>query len=144
MPTTLPSQLYQARCVRVHSPQRVEVALRLGFGVFANKSLLLEGVNRRDYTQTQWSDLQHVLIVLLGGKHLLVHADNNDSLDGHVPARVYLDEAVAVAEDYMTVPYTMVEPRLDVTKFVRWLKTKGFDMAVLKNVLNQRSSGNAY
>jgi hypothetical protein len=138
MPTPLPSQLYHARCVRVHSPQRVEVALRLGFGVTANKSILLEGVNRKDYTQAQWGELQHVLIVLLGGKHLLVHTDNTDSLDGHVPARVYLDEMVSIDQAYMGVPFTLTEPRLEVTKLVHWLKGKGFDMGILKAVLNNR------
>jgi len=139
MPTKLPSRVFNARTVRVHTVGRVEVELKLGFGVVSTKHVLLEGFNPRRIPMKHRNNAQHCLIVLLGGKNLLAHISDADNLDGHVPARIFVDDrSIDLSAEYTAVPYGLVEPYLEVTKFMECLATVDYDVNAVHKVINSK------
>ena len=113
----------------------IEVELQLGFGVSIRKAVRLEGIDESGIPRRNASDAKHCLVVLLGGKHLLVHTDAYRK-GSMLVGRVYLDERVYGEPVGMTVPFGMDEFRLDVSVFYDWLRTHGYDISVVKSVLN--------
>jgi hypothetical protein len=113
----------------------LEVELQLGFGVSIRKAVRLEGIEERDIPRRNASDAKHCLVVLLGGKRLLVHTDAHR--EGRtLVGRVYLDERVYGEPVGMTIPFGLDESRLDVSTFYDWLRAHGYDINVVKSILN--------
>ena len=133
--TPLPTRLLRGRTVRVMSPNLVEVELQLGFGVSIRKAVRLEGIDESSIPRHCARDAKHCLVVLLGGKHLLVHTDVHRQ--GRIlVGRVYLDARVYGAPIGMEVPFGMDESRLDVSVFYDWLRGCRYDVGMVKAVLN--------
>jgi len=122
--------------VRVHSIGRVEARLDLGLGTLVMRHLLVEGVNRIEIPPDLRSAAMHVLVTLVGGKRILAHVDITNT-DGHIPARLFLDDPTVTPHDeYLEVPYGMQSKRLDVCSFLLWMRPRKFDVAVVRAILN--------
>jgi len=132
------TRLYSGRTVKVLSTNCIEVALDLGFGLHLNKRIVLEGVNNRSIPKKLRNAAQHALIVLVGGKRVLVHVDDTKQ-DGFLTGRVYLDEKVYGEPVGMTIPFGRETPLLEVSEFYRWLGDVEFDLKEVKAALNGRN-----
>ena len=135
MSVRLPSRLHHARVVRVRSLNCLEVDLDLGFGISVMKRIVLEGVDYRGIPKALRSDAKHCLVVLLGGKRVVVHTDQSKQ-DGFILGRVYLDERVYGKPEGLTVPFGLTEPMLEVGAFYTWLAGKEFDVHLVKVAIN--------
>jgi hypothetical protein len=119
----------------VRSVNCVEVDIDLGFGISVKKTVVLEGIDRADIPKTLVSKAKHCLVVLLGGKNILIHIDDEQK-DGHLYGRVFLDQKVFGDPEGLIKPFGLDEPRLEVSTFYAWLKDQGFDIVLVKNILN--------
>jgi hypothetical protein len=136
----LPPRFYAGRTVRVHSFNRVEVALRLGFGVTVEKNIILEGVQRINVSKELRRTAHHALVVLVGGKNLIVQVNGDDEKDGHVMGRVFLSEKVHGEPEGLVTPHGLDQPLLEVGTFFSWLGTQDFDVKAVKAVLNGKGT----
>ena len=140
MSTQLPTKLYAGRTIRVHSLNCVEIDLQLGFGVSVRKSILLEGVQPKTIPRRLASGAKHCLVVLLGGKRVIVHVDDHRK-DGFLVGRVYLDEKVYGDPVGMLEPFGLAKTLLEVSTFYAWLADREYDIAQVKAVLNGNGRG---
>lgn len=123
----LPSRLYPAHTIRVTTWNTVLVNLYLGFGVTVQKSLLVEGLDIAALPPGRRSEATHCLVLVVGGRDLLVHTDDT-TLDGHLKARVYLaDPAPQAPDGTLAVPYGLDEVRMEVGLMWQWIARGGFD-----------------
>lgn len=98
----LPPRLFKGRTVFVlpwarehperHRPE-VIIDFDLWFGIHGHKRVIIEGIDVGRVNAAQRGHAQHCLVVLLGGKRLLVKVAD-PRVDGSVLGRVYLDEKV--------------------------------------------------
>ncbi|KKL74226.1 hypothetical protein LCGC14_2067010 [marine sediment metagenome] len=133
--TVTPAALFRGRTVRVHSLNCVEVELQLGFGVSIKKLVLLEGIEQKDIPRSSRSEAKHCLVVLVGGKKVLVQADAQRK-DNYVVGRVFLDEKVYGDPEGMMTPHGMDKALLEISTFYAWLATQKYDIQEVKAVLN--------
>ncbi len=138
MKIALPPQLHHARTVRVQSFNCLEVDLDLNYGVSVRKNIVLEGVQSADVPRHLRKAAQHALVVLVGGKRLIVHTERQDTTDGYIQGRVYLAERVYGSPEGIATPYGLDLQLLEVTIFCRWLKTVDYDLRHVKAILNGR------
>lgn len=135
----LPPRLHHARTVRVQSFNCIEVDLELDYGVSIRKRIVLEGVQRSLVPEYRRKAATHALIVLVGGKNLIVHVETDNAgkmTDGYIPGRVYLAEKVHGDPEGMVIPYGLEDELLEVSLFYLWLMKHDFDMRLVKSVLN--------
>lgn len=138
MATQLPPRLYRAKTIRVHSLRCVEVAVDLTMGVSVRKNIILEGLSGKEEQNGKRSKAMHCLVVLLGGKNLIIHADGSENPRG-ILGRVYLDcvlKGSVPCPDALQVPYGLSDPMLEVGLFHRWLETVDYDVDAVKTLLN--------
>ena len=135
----LPPRLHRARTVRVQSFNCIEVDLELDYGVSIRKRIVLEGIQRSLVPEYRQKTAMHALIVLVGGKNLIVHIEPSNTTkmtDGYIPGRVYLAEKVHGEPEGMAIPHGLDEELLEVSLFYLWLLKRDFDMSLIKEVLN--------
>ena len=135
----LPPRLHRARTIRVQTFNCIEVDLELDYGVSIRKRIVLEGVDQGNVPKHLRKSAQHALIVLVGGKKLIIHVDNKNMSDGFIPGRVYLDERVYGAPEGLVTPYGLDEELLEVSIFYLWLAKREFDIGHVKSALNGRA-----
>lgn len=137
MPYLLPPRLYRADVVRVQALDAIEVILDLNFGIHLRKRITLEGWSPQTIAPKLRSAAQHCMIVLLGGKSILVLTDDTNRNDTAL-GRVYLAEKLA--PDYtgpgLLVPPGLDKPALEVTTFLQHLSTRSFDKSDVIRLLN--------
>ncbi len=133
--TRLPTRLFPGRVVRVLSLDAVEIDLQLGFGVFIRKAVRLEGIEARAVPKAFLDPAKYCLIVLLGGKRVLVHTDPHRR-GRFVVGRVYLDERIHGRPVGMETPFGLDESRLDASAFYAWLSEHKYDVQLVKAILN--------
>ncbi len=138
MKIELPPRLYLARTVRVHSFNCIEAELDLGYSVSVKKNIILEGVQSGSVPSAQRKDAKHALVVLLGGKHLVIHTGQQNVKDGFLPGRVYLVEKVHGEPEGLATPYGLDIQLLEVGLFYPSLQRARFDIGFVKSVLNGR------
>jgi hypothetical protein len=135
-------RLYNARTVRVYSHDSIVADIDLGFGAHVHRRVFIAGVPARVQMGVK-NEAYHCLVVLLGGKNLLLEVSATPS-DQPFCAKVYLDERVHGSPVGMTCPSgATVSPdnlRLDVGAYYVWLGQRGYDLGVLKETLNGRRS----
>ena len=131
----LPSRVYKAKTVRVSSVNSLLVDLDLGFGIHAHRTVYLEGVSVGSVPAPLRKNAMHCLVVLLGGKRLLLRTTDAQKVDG-VLARVYLAEKVYGNPVGLSVPYGFDDALLDVSEFYLSLRTNGYDVSGVKSILN--------
>lgn len=137
--THLPTCLFRGHTVRVKSLDSIEVELQLGFGVSIRKAVRLEGIEAADIPGRLASDAKHCLVVLLGGKKVLVHTDEHRR-GRFLVGRVYLDERTYGDPVGMATPFGLDVTRLDVSTFYDWLRKRSYDIKLVKAVLNGHSN----
>lgn len=130
-----PENLWKAKVKKVHSVNRVELCIELGFGCYVQKTFTLEDVRVKDIEPEHRRAAVHALVVLLGGKRVLVQPENT-SADAKI-ARVYLTEKIYGSPVGVVMHAPKVEaPILDVTVFYNWLRPQGFAIAEVRAVVN--------
>lgn len=135
----LPPRLLSGRTVWVHSANCVEIALDLGFGITAQKAVIIEGVQNRDIPTDLKSEAKHCLVTLLGGKRVLVLCETHRK-DAQLLGRVYLNEKVYGDPVGLAAPYPLNVPLLEIGTFFNWLSTTKYDIQRVKAVLNGTGS----
>jgi hypothetical protein len=133
----LPSTVYRGKVVRVQSINCIEINLDLRFGVHIDKNVVLEGIEAKDINPKLRSQAMHCLILLVGGKKVIVHADDSQR-DGYIVGRVFLQDRVTEAPVPLLRPYGMDTPMLEVTSFYRWMASRDFNAADVTNLLNAK------
>jgi hypothetical protein len=135
----LPTRLFAGRVAKVHSTNCLEIDLDLGFGVVLRKRIVLEGIQSKDIHREHRRNAKHSLVLLVGGKNVIVHTDP-DRQDGYLVGRVYLNEKVYHDPYGMTIPFGLDSKLLDVSEFFIWLKERGFDITTVKGIFTKRVS----
>lgn len=132
----LPTQVFHAEAGLIRHINDFEAILRIAFGIAIRKTVNIEGVNRHIVAPKLHSAAKHAMIILLGGKPLLIHCDPTVT-DGIIRGRVFLNRRVYDAPDgTMFAPYGLDTPLLEVGSFFQWLHHRDFDVAAIKQVLN--------
>jgi hypothetical protein len=136
------SRTFRAKTVRVHSIGVVEVSLDLDFGVRVTKVLSIEGMRPSEIPEHLHSNAMHCLVVLLGGKRLLIQPDPVEREGwGRIPsvrARVFVDEKVHGTPVGLTTNIAdATGDLLDVAPFCHDLCGSGFRVDAVKQVLNK-------
>lgn len=129
--------LFPARTVRVHTANQIEVTINLGFGVGITRVLRLDNVSTDGLDDEVRSRAAHCLIVLVGGKRLLVQVEDTQTYATPVEARVYLDEKT----NGTLVGHTFglsdaVDPVLELAPFMNWLGQRGYRVDDVRRALN--------
>jgi hypothetical protein len=123
--------------VRVHGVNRVEIDLYLGFGIKLSKLFELDGVSASSVPVSYKSAAVHCLVVLLGGKRVLVQPENEKPTCKL--ARVFLNERIYGSPVGLVTNVDHLDhPILDVTPFFCYLAEHGFDVRRVHEVLNRR------
>lgn len=123
--------VYHGRTVRVLALDRVLVALDLGMHVALDRVFSIAGIDQDRVPPALRTEALHCLVVLLGGKRILVSVQDDDDPIAHV----YLNERVrAGASGLFPVSFDST-PRLDVGLFFMSL-LDDFSVARVKAVLN--------
>lgn len=133
--------LYSARTIRVHAPNLVEARVDLGFGVELTRLLRLDNVSTEGLDDDSRARATHCLVVLAGGKRLLVQIDDPSVYQHPLDCRVYLEERThgrLVGHTAGLSP--SVDPILELSPFMNWLGARGFNVDDVKLALN----GNGY
>lgn len=129
--------LFPARTVCVHAPNLIEATLDLGFGVSLTRIFRLDTVSTDGLDEEAYSRAKHCLVVLLGGKRLLVQPQDERTFKNPIEARIYLDEKTHGKLVGQTCGMsTSVDPVLEVGPYVNWLRARGFDLDDVKFALN--------
>lgn len=138
--TRLP-KLFRGRTLKIHSIDRVEILVELDFDFLARKvfALGLE-FDPDELEEEDYSKAQHCLVVLLGGKRVIVEPDvscrEQWGRRSEVPSRVYLTERVhGHPIGYTEGLPSHGDPVLEVAPFYNSL-FPDFDVHEVKAVLN--------
>jgi hypothetical protein len=143
MPSTLPSRLYRAMTVRVVHLNCILADIDVGFGVITRKNLLVDGVDCAAVPQAMRSDAMHCMVMLVGGRELLIHTDCA-ALDGFLKSQVYLsDDAPRAPKGTMSVPPGMGEPHLDIGLMWNWVADQRFNPRTVAWCFGRAAKGGA-
>lgn len=130
-----PENLWKAKVKKVHSCNRVELRIELGFGCSIDKTFTLEDVRVKDIDPDNRRAAVHALVVLAGGKRVLVQPENS-SPEAKI-ARIYLVEKIYGSPVGVVMHAPKTEgPILDVSVFYNWLRPQGFEIAEVRAVVN--------
>jgi hypothetical protein len=134
-------RLFPGRTVKVHATDRIEVLLELDFDTYVRKVFTLDGVDLSDISDSQLSNAQHCLVVLVGGKRLIVEPP--PALREQWGRRLNLHARIFLAEQVYGRPVGFTtdlpghrDPVLDVSAFYNSLRESGFQVSDVKRVLN--------
>lgn len=123
--------------VRVHSVNRVEINLNLGFGSSLSRIFTIDGVVSADVVNDKKSDAVHCLVVLLGGKKVIVQPENEKATCTY--GRIFLNEKIHGSPiGLVTNVERLDRPILDVTPFFHFLAQNDFDVKLVHEVVNRR------
>lgn len=148
MNSQIPStaRLFRAKTVRVHSPNSVEVDLDLEFGVCLRRVVVFDGFPLSSVPAGQRELAMHCLVILLGGRNLLVQPNPKDrsawGRQAELRARVFRAERVYGTPVGLTTNLPDVSgAHLDVVPFLHYLAERGFSLKDVKAVVNGRGNG---
>lgn len=136
------SRTFRARTIRVQTANRIEVDLDLDFGLRSKRNFLVDGLTLVDIPEDLRPDAKHCLVILVGGKNLVVRPDSRVRDKWHgiadLRAQVYLRGAVfGDPVGYISggVPESS-GPVLEVGPYMRWLQTHDFNVEFVKEMIN--------
>lgn len=140
---TRTSRIFRGKTLKIHAIDRVEIMVELDFDLFVRKVFELSlDFDPSTLEEDDYSRAQHCLVVLLGGKRVMVEPevttrDHWGRCDA-VGARVYLTERiherpVGYTEDLPDHP----DPVLEAAPFYNSLFPE-FDVTVVRSILNGR------
>lgn len=132
--------LFKGRTLRVHRINQIEATLELEFGVSVTRLFSLDNVSA-DVAPEDYDRAMHCLVVLIGGKRLIIQPDEADRDNwSHRPviaARIYLAERTHGKQvGHTSGLYSEVEPVLEVSPFLNWIRERGFRLADVKAAIN--------
>lgn len=134
-------RFFRGRTLKIHSVSRVDVLVEMPFDLFVCKTFTLDALGFDDsaFDDDTYSDAQHALVVLLGGKRVIVEPDISQRAHwGHlrtITARIYLDARVHGAPVGLTKGI-LSNPVLEISPFFSWVAENKFNMGTMKRVLN--------
>jgi hypothetical protein len=140
------SRTFVAKTVRVHAVGVVEVSLDLDFGVRLNRLITLPDMESSTIPDTVKSNAMHCLVVLLGGKQLIVQPDPESRSDWgkgqEINGRIYLDERVFGSPVGLTTGVSGCRADvLDISPYFESLRECGFEVSAVKDTLNKKVVG---
>ncbi len=142
MTTKLPPTLRRGRTVRVLNLNCLEASLDLGYGVSVVKNLVLEGVDTRGVPPARRSEAVHCLVLIAGGRDLIIHSADDTLRDGFIRARVFLDVVPqAPLPAGMCSPYGMDEVLVEVSMLYGWAATTGYDPSAVREAMKAVGRG---
>jgi hypothetical protein len=132
--------LFKGKTLRVHRINQIEATVELEFGVSVTRMFSLDAVSA-DVPSEDYDRAMHCLVVLVGGKRLILQPDEADRENwSHRPviaARVYLAERTYGKQVGHTCGlYSEVDPVLEVSPFFNWIRERGFRLADVKAAVN--------
>lgn len=123
--------------VRVHSVNRIEVNMDLGFGVHISRLFTLDCVVSSDIDHSRKHDAVRCLVVLLGGKKVIVQPENEKPTCTF--ARIFLNEKIYGSPIGLVTNVAKLDrPILDVTPFFLHLAENDFDVQLVYEVVNRQ------
>lgn len=129
---------FNAKTIHIREIDLVEVDLSLGFGISVRREINVEGVNPNMVPRKDFEAANRCMIILLGGKNLIVQADDSSS-DRVVMGRVFLDEDVYGATDSLLTPFGTNKKRLEVGNFFSEMVKHRFEAPFVRQILNGTS-----
>lgn len=144
-PQTATTRLFAARTQRVQSVRRIEALVDLDFAVQIRRTFLLDALQLPPLDEAMIARAKHCLVVLIGGKQLLVRPDPNTRWNWHlmpeILARVFLNERVfGRPVGYIELMPEAQGPVLEVAPYMNWLASQRFDVDLVRETLNWRPS----
>lgn len=140
--TITDQEMFHGRTVRVHSPSRIEAQVSLKFGVSVARLFEVESPLMGDVAVDEevFDRAMHCLVVLIGGKRLLIQPAADPDHWAHTPvirSRIYLAESThgrLVGHTRGLPGYET--PLLELSPFMGWLEGRGFNVADVRSALN--------
>lgn len=136
-------EVFSGRTVRVHAPTRIEVEVSLMFGVSIRRMFEIDSALPVDVDEAAFDKAMHCLVVLVGGKRLVVQPESDPNGWAHstlIPSRIYLAETThgnLIGHTRGLPGYEM--PLLELSPFMGWLQTRNFNIADVRAALNGKS-----
>lgn len=132
--------LYSARTYHVHErfdTVTIDVSFE-PFFVYTRVPVRIEGVNFDNIEPGKRDDVRHALVILVGGKDILVKVQNPPSyVDGKMLARIFLDrQPKDPPSEAMQKPASHLDSRLEIGEFLAWLADFSYDTKRVQRVLN--------
>lgn len=125
-------RLYQSRIHRVPTYSSVIAHMDLGFGVFVQKEITVEGVTST-MVKDQWKEATHCLVVLCGGKDVLLYVDGSEK---RYVGRIYVPEWVPASPAIpLSTPPGFKDGMVEVGSWMSWARDHGFDAKILRAAL---------
>jgi hypothetical protein len=135
----LVEKLLPARVMRVYSANRVELDIDLGFGVRVARSFHLDGIDPKTIPDAAARDAVHALVVLIGGKQVLVRPEHTRS-DAR-RASVYLNERIfGTPVGFVGEAPGLPRAILDVAVFFNWIAAQSFNVALVREVVHGKKA----
>lgn len=132
-------KLLAARVVRVHSANKVELDVDLGFGVRIVRAFTLEGLDNRTVPDELATRAVHALVVLVGGKDVLIRPESMKPEARR--AGVYLNTRIfGTPVGFVADVPGLPRPILDVAAFLNWIAAQDFDIALVRDVVHGKKS----
>lgn len=128
-------RLVRGKVDRIHTPNRIEVTLDLGFGVHLARHFVLDGLAFRKESDGKIRQAAHrCLITLLGGKSVLVLPESRSWSCKY--ARIYLTERIHGTPVGLIAEIPGIgRPILEVVPFMLWLAGTDFDVKRVREVV---------
>lgn len=139
MTLKVPPCVYRGKVQRVHSVNAVEILLDLRFGVHIEKTIVLEGVEPGKIASHLRSDAMKCLIRLIGGKSVIVHADDEPYREGYVLGRIFVTDRVIDPPVPLLRPYNMTESFLEVSSVYLWMASLGYQPDAVSAALDGKA-----
>jgi hypothetical protein len=140
---TRTSRIFRGKTLKIHAIDRVEILVELDFDFLARKVFALTlDFDPDELEEDDYSRAQHCLVVLLGGKRVMVEPEITTreqwGRSDAVGARVYLTERVHERPVGFTegIP-GHPDPVLEAAPFYNSLFPE-FDVTVVRSILNGR------
>lgn len=133
----LPPRLLEGRVQRVSALGELDVLLDLGFGSHVRRYVRIEGWPGEQIPTALRNAAMHALIVLVGGKSVLVLVSASSEVSPAVLGRVYLMDKVSRPDpSWFVPPYGTETPMLEVACFMSWVARYNFDKGTVLAALN--------
>jgi len=135
--------LFSGTVRRIAGINRIEATIDLPFDIAITRPIVLEDVRVKDFPSDDLlrDRAQHCLIVLLGGKNIVVVPSSYEvdrwRSKPTTLARVYLNERIFGEPVGFTPKMPGYDkPLLEVSSFYTWLRAQDFRVSEVKNVIN--------
>jgi hypothetical protein len=122
-------RIYRGRVNRVVTPNLLEVDIDLGLGVHITRRIVLN-----NYTVGDAEKAMHCLVILVGGKSVLVRVDD-ETIDGHVRGTVFTTETWNIGD--AEIPTESIDNVVvrDTVAWMGWSGRNGHNPRVMRTAM---------